>query len=293
MGLDMYLYRMNKSQKSRLDEIDKEFENHNEKWTEFYNNIPTLDNGWEPDESKMTDEQKRLEKESRDEYRTINDKYSEISKEIREAYGDADNEYGYETIYWRKFNALHGYIVEKFANGVDECQDIHLTVDDLKTILKALEDTKRILDGCKKEKNERDEEVFIVPKTTKIPLRPRSGFFFGSMNLDEWFYTDVKTTIKSFRKLIDNFNPENEALKRKECGMQNWKMTLQERKNIRDTIADNLFGVMSDDYVERVADAMLDKVVEDVEACADREWNYDDVRLAVGRVLCDSFGVEH
>ena len=75
--------------------------------------------------------------------------------------------------------------------------------------------------------------------------------------------------------------------------MQGWKMTAPERKNVRDYIADNFFCAMSDDYVERVADAMLDKVVEDVEECADREWNYDDVRLAVGRVLCDSFGVEH
>lgn len=212
MGLDMYLYRMNKSQKSRLDEIDKAFEDHNEKWTEFYNNIPKLDNGWEPDESKMTDEQKRLEKESRDEYRTINDKYLEISKEIREAYGDPGNDYGYETIYWRKFNALHGYIVDRYANGVDECQNIPLTIDNLKEIVGVLKETKEVLDGCEKEKDAYDNEVFVIKDGVDLPLKPRSKFFFGSTNIDDWYYTDVKTTISSMMKLIDEFNPEDEVV---------------------------------------------------------------------------------
>lgn len=34
---------------------------------------------------------------------------------------------------------LHGYIVETFADGVDECQDIWLEADDLKTIIAAID----------------------------------------------------------------------------------------------------------------------------------------------------------
>lgn len=41
--------------------------------------------------------------------------------------------------YWRKHPDLHGYIVENFADGVDECQSIPLTIDDLDTILTAVE----------------------------------------------------------------------------------------------------------------------------------------------------------
>jgi hypothetical protein len=39
--------------------------------------------------------------------------------------------------YWRKHPNLHGYIVNKFAGGADECQDIPLTVENLVDILRA------------------------------------------------------------------------------------------------------------------------------------------------------------
>jgi len=41
--------------------------------------------------------------------------------------------------YWRKHPDLHGYIVQTFAEGKDECQDIELCTDDLVKILAASE----------------------------------------------------------------------------------------------------------------------------------------------------------
>lgn len=41
--------------------------------------------------------------------------------------------------YWRKHANLHGFIVETFAGGEDECQKIHLDADDLHNIITALE----------------------------------------------------------------------------------------------------------------------------------------------------------
>lgn len=40
--------------------------------------------------------------------------------------------------YWRKHPNLHGYIVNTFAEGVDECQEIELGKDDLLQIAKAI-----------------------------------------------------------------------------------------------------------------------------------------------------------
>jgi hypothetical protein len=54
--------------------------------------------------------------------------------------------------YWRKHPDLHGYIVNTFADGKDECQDIELGPDELRQILAASEADK-------------------LPET--------SGFFFG------------------------------------------------------------------------------------------------------------------
>jgi hypothetical protein len=41
--------------------------------------------------------------------------------------------------YWRKHANLHGFIVDTFAGGEDECQKIHLSEEDLHNIIVALE----------------------------------------------------------------------------------------------------------------------------------------------------------
>ena len=60
--------------------------------------------------------------------------------------------------YWRKHPNLHGYIVQTFAEGKDECQRIDLSVDQLKQIIQAVKDKK-------------------LPATT--------GFFFGESDGSE------------------------------------------------------------------------------------------------------------
>jgi len=40
--------------------------------------------------------------------------------------------------YWRKHPDLHGFIVNTFAEGIDECQNIHLDKEDLEKILSAV-----------------------------------------------------------------------------------------------------------------------------------------------------------
>ena len=60
--------------------------------------------------------------------------------------------------YWRKHPNLHGYIVKQYAGGVDECQRIDLTADDIENIIMAVE-----------EEN----------------LPPTTGFFFGQSYGDE------------------------------------------------------------------------------------------------------------
>lgn len=54
--------------------------------------------------------------------------------------------------YWRKHPDLHGFIVKKLADGVDECQKIPLSCGDLIDIFHAVDEEK-------------------LPRTT--------GFFFG------------------------------------------------------------------------------------------------------------------
>lgn len=41
--------------------------------------------------------------------------------------------------YWRKFADLHGYFVQTFLDGVDECQELELTADQLQQVIDAVE----------------------------------------------------------------------------------------------------------------------------------------------------------
>lgn len=49
---------------------------------------------------------------------------------------------------------------------------------------------------------------------------------------------------------------------------------------------------ISDDYVNDITMKILPDVIDDVECCADEDYNEDDIKLAIGRVLCDKMGIE-
>tara|TARA_R100000234_G_scaffold101176_2_gene70196 strand:+ start:4808 stop:5227 length:420 start_codon:yes stop_codon:yes gene_type:complete len=78
--------------------------------------------------------------------------------------------------YWRKHPDLHGYIVNTYADGVDECQEILLNSEALEDIACAIEDN-RLAHGT-------------------------SGFFFG--NSDDYNNSeDRKENAEIFRKAKD------------------------------------------------------------------------------------------
>jgi hypothetical protein len=87
--------------------------------------------------------------------------------------------------YWRKFNALHGWIVENCAGGIDECQKISLSRQDLQDLL----DTLNIVSSD----YDRAEEL----------LPPTAGFFFGSTEVDEYYIQEVERTKAIIEELIN------------------------------------------------------------------------------------------
>lgn len=64
--------------------------------------------------------------------------------------------------------------------------------------------------------------------------------------------------------------------------------------NTEDLIRHLRFNVcpIGEDYVREIAHEILDDVNEDIRCSADEDYNEDDIRLAVGRVLCDRLGIE-
>lgn len=84
--------------------------------------------------------------------------------------------------YWRKANAIHAWFVRECQGGRDECQSTHVTK----------EKVKELLDLCK---------LVLQTKDASL-LPPQSGFFFGSTAVDEWYWDDLKRTVKKLTAVL-------------------------------------------------------------------------------------------
>ncbi len=76
--------------------------------------------------------------------------------------------------YWRKANQIHKWFVDNCQDGVDECQDAYVSRDNLIELLEI----------CNKALETKDASL----------LPPASGFFFGSTDIDEWYWQDLEQT---------------------------------------------------------------------------------------------------
>jgi len=83
----------------------------------------------------------------------------------------------YKVGYWRKANAIHAWFVRECANGIDTCQDIYVSK----------EKARELLDLCK--------QVLADHTLAETLLPTQSGFFFGSLSYDNWYFEDLKYTV--------------------------------------------------------------------------------------------------
>lgn len=108
------------------------------------------------------------------------EKFQQIVKDLDSGYPVAeDSPHAYVelcTMYWRKANAIHGWIIRNCADGVDNCEPVTMSKDD---IIKLQDLAAKAIEGDKEAQEE---------------LSPTEGFFFGSTDRDEWYYLDLKST---------------------------------------------------------------------------------------------------
>jgi hypothetical protein len=86
--------------------------------------------------------------------------------------------------YWRKANQVHKFFVDNCADGKDECQDTYVDRDHLQDLLNRCETVMK--------DHSRAEEL----------LPSQSGFFFGSIGYDGWYYQDLEHTIPLLKKIL-------------------------------------------------------------------------------------------
>lgn len=118
--------------------------------------------------------------------------------------------------YWRKANAIHGWFINTIASGVDECQEIHLSREQLETLR---DDCIKALANPSREYKVENPKVFyqlcdylnsleteLTPETFENPLPPVEGFFFGGNELTEYYYNQLEYTVDLITTLLEQSN---------------------------------------------------------------------------------------
>ena len=85
--------------------------------------------------------------------------------------------------YWRKVNSVHNWFVTNVQNGEDDCGEYYVSHAKLKELL------------------ETARQALFHKDPSK--LMPQAGFFFGSTDIDEWYWEGVKSTIKQIKRLTE------------------------------------------------------------------------------------------
>jgi len=125
-----------------------------------------------------------------------------------------------QVAYWRKFNALHNWFVQNCGKGEDDCKEVYVPREALVELLEGLKQIKESLDKSTKVTREVEVgwangekiydkiEVFENTDIAEDLLPPTMGFFFGTYDIDEWYYKDVCNTINIFEELVKDEHGE-------------------------------------------------------------------------------------
>jgi hypothetical protein len=84
--------------------------------------------------------------------------------------------------YWRKSNQIHKWFVDNVQGGEDNCGEYYVSHEKLK----------ELRETCRQALFAKDPSL----------LPPSAGFFFGSYDIDEWYWRDIKETIKKLDRIF-------------------------------------------------------------------------------------------
>ena len=110
------------------------------------------------------------------------------------AFVPADSIYGANvttvTAYWRKANAIHQWFVDNVQNGEDDCKEYYVSTEDLQ----------KLADVCRDVIAHKDDPAYC-----EDVLPTSSGFFFGSTEIDEWYFQDIIYTAERLDEILATY----------------------------------------------------------------------------------------
>jgi hypothetical protein len=114
----------------------------------------------------------------------IQDEFSELEPFISNSSYPIVNEISAELMYWRKANAIHNWFVKHVQDGIDDCKPYSVS-------RKQLTDLK---DVCERVLGWKELATDLIP--------PTDGFFFGSTEIDEFYWADLKRTAEAATRIL-------------------------------------------------------------------------------------------
>lgn len=97
-----------------------------------------------------------------------------------------------DEIYWRKANWIHEWFVDNIQNGIDDCGTYRVEKEQLEELLAIVT---QILE-VKEEDLEKGENLALEL------LPPVEGFFFGSNEIDKYYWLDLAQTAIDLNDLL-------------------------------------------------------------------------------------------
>jgi hypothetical protein len=172
MGLDMYLMKTVRTSVEKYNEVSNIV--YDEKYSEF-KELAEMRNKI----SKLKNNEIITTYEGIPIYASVSEYYTSFSLSM-------------EVAYWRKANAIHAWFVKNVQNGEDDCGNYIVS----KGLLIELRNL------CIKVLDERNPEL----------LKPKSGFFFGNTEIDEWYYGKLQYTVDTINDILSSTNFEKEVI---------------------------------------------------------------------------------
>ena len=96
--------------------------------------------------------------------------------------------------YWRKANHIHKWFVDNVQYGEDNCKEYYVGESQLEELLEL----------CKR--------VLTDNSLAKELLPSQSGFFFGSIEYDKYYYMDLEHAVEIIETLLSERNKDGHLL---------------------------------------------------------------------------------
>lgn len=96
--------------------------------------------------------------------------------------------------YWRKANQIHRWFVENVQGGVDDCNPYPVSKDQLEDLRSVVT---RVLE-------DNSLAPFLLPS--------QDGFFFGSLEYDDYYYEQLHYTLETLNKAFKETDFEREVI---------------------------------------------------------------------------------